>query len=113
MVAEQRKVAETQIGRFCTLINCVLQKSTRQTLAGVRELGWSSLLTHRLYARYVDTGDAARPNLRKIGYLHKLYIIALLLENPAVGTIIHTLSLMQICLPSNQKNILSKVRVRA
>ena len=76
MVAEQRKVAESQIGRFCTLINCVLQKSTCQTLAGVRELGWSSLLTHRLYARYVDTGDAARLNLRKIGYLHELYIIA-------------------------------------
>ena len=45
---------------------------------------------HRLYARYVDTGDAvpkmqpARPDSRKIDNLHELYIIALIHENPAI-----------------------------
>ena len=45
---------------------------------------------HRLYARYVDTGDVApkmqpaRPDARKLDNLHELYIIALVHENPAL-----------------------------
>ena len=45
---------------------------------------------HRLYARYVDTGDVAPkiqpacPNARKLDNLHELYIIALVHENPAL-----------------------------
>ena len=41
---------------------------------------------HRLYAKYVDTGDIvpkmqpARPDARKVDNLHKLYIIALVHE---------------------------------
>ena len=70
----------------------MLQKSIRQTLAGNRKLGWSSLLSYILYARYVDTGDTARPDLRKIDNLHKLYVIALLHKNPAIGMIIQTVT---------------------
>ena len=44
---------------------------------------------HRLYTRYVATGDVAahtqpeRPNSRKLDNLHELYIIGLTHENPA------------------------------
>ena len=45
---------------------------------------------HRLYARYVDTGDVApkmqpaRPDARKLDNFHELYIIALVHGNPAL-----------------------------
>ena len=45
---------------------------------------------HRLYARYVDTGDVAPkmqpacPDARKLDNLHELYISALVHENPAL-----------------------------
>ena len=45
---------------------------------------------HRLYARYVETGDVApktqpaRPDCKKLDNLHELYVIALIHENPAL-----------------------------
>ena len=44
---------------------------------------------HRVYTRYVDTGDVAahkqpeRPDKRKLDNLHELYIIGLTHDNPA------------------------------
>lgn len=45
---------------------------------------------HRLYSRYVETGDVSpkkaskRPCCRKVDDLHQLYIIGLIHENPAI-----------------------------
>ena len=45
---------------------------------------------HRLYTRYINTGDVspkkqpARPDCRKVDDLHELYIIGLIHENPAI-----------------------------